>query len=137
MANEEYIMQLSMIQEEARKLEEQLNIINQQIREFDLLKESLDNIENVKSEKVLTSLGKGVFIESKIESKELLVNIGNNVVLKRSTKETKDIIDKQIRELEKIKIQIEQAIGDLDLELQRILEGASNVKHIHDENCNH
>jgi len=137
MANEEYIMQLSMIQEEARKLEEQLNIINQQIREFDLLKESLDNIENVKSEKVLTSLGKGVFVESKIESKELLVNIGNNVVLKRSTKETKDIIDKQIRELEKIKIQIEQAIGDLDLELQRILEGASNVKHIHDENCNH
>jgi prefoldin alpha subunit len=133
MANEEYIMQLSMIQEEARKLEEQLNIINQQIREFDLLKESLDNIENVKSEKVLTSLGKGVFIESKIESKELLVNIGNNVVLKRSTKETKDIIDKQIRELEKIKIQIEQAIGDLDLELQRILEGAREG-HVHQKN---
>ena len=136
MANEEYMMQLSMIQEEARKLEEQLNIINQQVKEFDLLKESLTNIEKVKSEKVLTSLGKGVFVESKIESKELLVNIGNNVVLKRSTKETKDIIDKQIGELEKIRIQIESAIGDLDLELQRILEGAREG-HVHNENCNH
>lgn len=124
MANENYIMQLSMIQEEAKKLEEQLSIITQQTREFEMLKESLDNIENIKSEKFLASLGKGVFVESKVENKEFFVNVGNNVVLKKNAKETKEIIDKQIKELNNIKNQIEKAIENLNAELQHVIEEA-------------
>jgi len=124
MTNENYILQLSRIQEEAKKLEEQLNIINNQIKEFEILKESLDNIDKTKNENFLASLGKGVFIETKINNKELFVNVGNNIVLKKNVKETNEIIDKQIKELNKIKEEIEKSIENLNIELQFLVEEA-------------
>jgi prefoldin alpha subunit len=124
MENQNYIIQLSMIQEEGKKLEEQLNIVDSQIKEFYSLKESLDSLKDIKDNKFLSSLGRGVFVESKVNSNEFFVNVGNNVVLRKSSEETKEIIDKQIKELNNIKSQILATIENLNLELQNIIEQA-------------
>ncbi|MEM3405634.1 MAG: prefoldin subunit alpha [Candidatus Pacearchaeota archaeon] len=129
MVNENYILQISLIQEEARKLEEQLSIINQQIMEFMSIKESLKYIKE-KNKKTLLSLGKGIFVETEIKNKELFVNVGNGVVLKKTIEETKEIINKQLEELERLKNQIVINIEILSLELEKIIEKINENKKI-------
>ncbi|MBU1136603.1 MAG: prefoldin subunit alpha [Nanoarchaeota archaeon] len=127
MTKEEYIFQFNMLQKEAEKMQEQLQIINQQIAEFEILKLSLEKIENHKEE-MLSSLGKGIFIKTKPLEKELFVNIGNGIVLKKTTKDTEKIIEKQVKQLEDIKQSLLTEIEKINMELQRVLEQAQNSK---------
>jgi len=137
MANENYILQLGMIQEEAKKLEEQFNILEQQIQEMEILKLSIKEVEKKENNDFLVPLGKGIFLQANLKNKEFLVNVGNGVVLKKTAEETIKIIEKQEIEIEKIKIEIEKRIQQINLELQKIMEEAQKEEHTHDDNCKH
>jgi prefoldin alpha subunit len=122
MAKEDYLIKLSMMQQEAEKLQEQVQIINQQIAEFEVLKLSLGNIGENKE--ILANLGKGVFIKSEIKDKELFVNIGQGIVVRKNADEACKIIDKQISELGELKRNILQEIEKINSNLQELLEEA-------------
>lgn len=124
MANEELIMKLSVLQQEAGKIEEQIQLVNQQIQEFENLNESLNKFENGKE--MLAGLGKGVYFKCRTEDDKLLVNIGENVILKKTGKETVDIVNKQIINLERFKENLLGQIEKINLELQRIVSEARN-----------
>lgn len=124
MTNEELIMKLSVLQQEAGKIEEQIQLVNQQIQEFEGLKSSLEKFEN--GQEMLAGLGKGVYFKCKTEDDKLLVNIGENVVLRKTRKETAKIIDKQILNLEKFKENLLNQIEKINLELQKIVSEARN-----------
>jgi len=124
MTKEEYLFKLSLLQQEANKLEEQIQLINQQVSELEILKMSLEKIDKIEEKEILASLGKGIFIKAEKKENELFVNIGEGVVVKKTSKETCDIIDKQIKQLEEIKINLLSEIEKINFQLQELVKEA-------------
>ena len=111
---------------ELKFLEQKINQVNEQILElekqsltFNLLSENLEDIQKTKTgEKIFVPLGSGLFIESQLkDNKEVLINIGSDVFIKKDISEARIFIKEQIG-------QIESTINIIDKTLQKlVLEG--------------
>ena len=99
METSEYLMQLQLLEQQAGHFEEQLEVINQQIEELNRLKKNLNDFQNSKESEVFSEFGKGIYFKSSIKSKELLVEVGAGVVVKKTPEEAKEIIVQQIKKL--------------------------------------
>jgi prefoldin alpha subunit len=124
MANEEIILRLNMMQQEAGKIEEQIQNVNQQMRDMEVLKNSLNNLGNGKE--ILANLGKGIFIKSKIEDEKLFVNIGSGIVVRKNIKDTGEVITRQIGKLEEMKKQLLHEIEHINHDMINIVEEVQN-----------
>lgn len=124
MKKEEYILQLSMLEQQAREIQQQLGLVNQKIRDMDILKNSIEKIREAKENEFLAPLGEGLFIKSKIEDKELFINVGSKIVVRKSIKEIDVIIEKQVHQLEELRSKMEKETERLNLQLQSIVEQA-------------
>ncbi len=125
---EEFLLKLSSLEEEANKTQEQISLVNQNIQDFEILKTSIKNIEGNKD--ILTSLGKGVFIKTEIKEKELFVNVGAGVVLKKSPSETFSIIEKQIKNLKEVKEELIKEIEKINKNLLVLIEEAKKQNQV-------
>ena len=104
MAHEEYLMRLNMLEQRIQKVQEQLMIVEQQRAEISTLSNSLDKIKGKKDKEILAHIGRGIFIKSKIiDNDELIIDVGSKVFLKKSIDEGKEIIEKQVGELENVR----------------------------------
>ena len=91
-----------------------------QTEELKKIKEDLLNLKDVKDKKTYVPLGAGIFLESELKNtKNVVMNVGSNVLVKKDFKSANEILDKQINELKKIQVQ-------LDSELNRIEAGLIN-----------
>lgn len=128
MEQQEYLIKLSMIEQEAQKLEERITIFNSQIQEMNAIKKCLEEIENKnindKDGEILSNLGKGIFIKTEIKSKDLFVNVGKNIVIKKNTKETVKILDDQLKKLSLGKEETTNRIIKLQVEMQNLIQEA-------------
>lgn len=116
--NEEYIVRLSVMQQQAEKIQEQIELVNSQMQDLDSLKSSLANLD--KGE-ILANIGRGIFVKAEIKNKDLYVNIGEKVVVKKNTEETQDMIGKQMINLENIKNQLLDDLQGINRQLQSLI----------------
>ncbi len=94
---QEKLFRLSMLEQQARQIEQQLQAIEQQIIEMQLLKMNLDELKKSDDkDEVLASIGGNIFIKTSLQSKELFVDVGAKTVVKKSIDEAKELIDKDI-----------------------------------------
>jgi len=124
---EKYIM-LQLIAGQLAELEKEIQMVEQKRVELITLRRSLDNLSNTKSEaKSFSALGLGLYIPSKVMSNEdLLVNVGSNVLVKKSQSDVKALLDSQ---LEQAQLAVSQMIQNMQVlesravELQREIQG--------------
>lgn len=126
MANEQYIMRLYALQQEAEKYEEQLNLANQQIQELESLSLSLKKITENKD--ILAPIGRGIYVESEVKSKELFVNIGSNIIVKKTPNQAIEIISNQINKIEEIKNGLMNEMNELNNQMRDLLEEAQKAE---------
>lgn len=131
MGKEEYIMQLSMLEQQAKEVQQQVMMVNQKINEMNVLKLSLDRINHSTEKEFLAPLGEGVFVKAKLEDKELFVNVGAKTVVKKSIKETEGIIDKQVKQLEDLRKELEKGIEKLNTDLENVVNKARKESEEH------
>lgn len=124
MQKEEYIFQLSALEQQAREIQQQVGLVNQKINELNVLKLSLDKLEKTHEKEFLAPLGEGVFVKARLEEKELFVNVGSKIMVRKSMKETEAILEKQSKQLEGLRKELEQGIENLNNELQHIVDKA-------------
>ena len=131
MAKENYLLKLSILEQEANKIQEQMQLINQQILELESLKTGLEklNLEDKKKNEILAPLGKGIFVKSEIKESDLFVNLGSGIILKKKPKETSEIIEKQVKELENLKIILSDNIAQINFQLQNLVLEAQKEKN--------
>ncbi len=122
MVNEEYIMKIGMLQEEGKKIEEQLNLFTQQSIELSNLQENLKNFHETKQKEILASFGKGIFFKSDVREKGFFVNVGGGIVLKKSYEETREIISRQIVQIDKIRAELVKEIQKLNSQIVELVE---------------
>ncbi len=115
-------MQLNMLEQQGREIQQQVGLVNQKIGELTVLKLSLNRIHETKEKEFLAPLGEGVFLKAKIEEKELFVNVGSKLVVRKSIKETEDLIERQVKQLESVKNELEEQVEKLNTELQKLVK---------------
>jgi prefoldin alpha subunit len=119
MDQQELLMQLSMLQQQSEAIEEKLKLINQHASELENLKNGLDKIE--KNKEILVNIGKGIFVNAEIKDKDLLVDVGDKIIVKKTGEETKKVIDKQIANMTEIKTQFLLQLEQINANLQALV----------------
>jgi prefoldin alpha subunit len=81
--------------------EEQAALLENRRVELLLIKASLEDLKE--GSDLLIPLGVGIYAKAKLsDANEFLVNVGSNVIVKKSLDEVKEMIDKEIKEIEKL-----------------------------------
>jgi prefoldin alpha subunit len=99
MEQQEYFIKMQMLGQEAEKIEQQIQTIDQQISELASVRESLQALESGKQKEILANLGKGIFIKTELKGKELLVNVGKEIIVEKSINDTLKVIEDQTTKL--------------------------------------
>jgi prefoldin alpha subunit len=123
MPNEDMIIKLSLLEQQSEELKKRLETINSQISDLESLKASLEKLE--KNKEILSPLGRGIFIKTEVRDDELYVNVGNKVIVRKGFKDTAAIIEKQVKELEEIKIVTSGQMDEITCLLQGLMQEAS------------
>ena len=118
---QQQLIQLQMIEQEANQLEQQMQLIEQHLAEMQQLKMGLDELSESKEKEILAHIGKGIYIPAEIKSKELTVEIGNKNFVKKSIGETKEIVVGEIEKLDSAKQEIMERIEGLQGQMSRLM----------------
>ena len=111
-------MELQLLDQQIKQTQQQLGLLEQQIAELAGLEENLDEIEKVKTDsEIFAPLGQGVFIKASIkDNKEVLMNVGPNIHVKKKIPEAIEVIKAQKEELQNITKQIENSLQQAGLQ---------------------
>jgi len=115
-------LEFQILSQQLNQLQQQINSITGSIIELKSLENSLEEIKKIKKEdSILIPLGNNLFIKGKLENdKEVIMGVGSKVLVKRGLSDAKTMIDKQIRELDVINLQMEHEVIHLKSQLKNL-----------------
>lgn len=121
-ALQEKYMEYQMLQEQLGKMSEQSETLKKQIEELETLKEAILNIEQTKvGSEMFVPISSGIFVKAEIkETNEVLMNVGDNVVVPKNMKDATALIQKQQDEINGYEKTIQQNIQILLVHQERI-----------------
>ena len=128
MANEELIIQLSIMEQKAQQIEQQLQLIDENLIDLERLKDGLDELKNAKGKEIFASIGRGIFVKAKIDDEEILTDVGGRNFVKKDLSETKKILDEQSSKLSVVRDQLLQELQTMNIEFQTMIEKIENEK---------
>ena len=140
MEQQEYSMRMQMLGQEAEKLEQHMQVIEQQISELGSVKESIEGIitkldsksqsKNNKEidREILANLGKGIFVKADVKNEDLFINVGKEVIVRKKPNEAIKIIDEQLVKLVNGKEEIISRISELQGNMQAIMQEAQKAQ---------
>ncbi|MDD5253616.1 MAG: prefoldin subunit alpha [Candidatus Nanoarchaeia archaeon] len=97
--NEEGLLDLQTLSYQIQQLQEQLQIIENQFTELSILSSALDEVKESKGKNSLIPLGPGIFAEAELkDTDKVLVNVGSEIMVRKTIQEAKELIEKQIEE---------------------------------------
>ncbi len=118
---QELMFKLSMFEQQIQQLQQQLQSIEQALTEITSLNFGLDELINSTGKEILAPIGKGIFAKTKLLSEELTVDVGGKNFVKKSIPETKKIIEKQIKKLEEVKIELNNNLKKTGEEFMKLM----------------
>jgi prefoldin alpha subunit len=123
--NQEVLMQFSLFEQKAKKIEEQIQLIERQISEFILLKQSVNDFAESKEENFLAPLGNGIFVNAKkTKEKDFYLGVGSNIIVKKNQLETDKTISNQITKLEEVKKSLFSELETISQDIQKLIESS-------------
>jgi len=128
MVNQEVLFQASLIKKQAEELETHLELMQNQISEMQQMKDSISHISKTNEKEMLSSVGKGVHLKTELKSKELYVEVGAGIVVKKTPEETLNVITAQLKKLNEAKIQLSGQLEIYKETLMRMIKEVQNSK---------
>lgn len=116
-AQQELFFKLSMFEQQIQNIQQQLNVVEKSILDMNSLNTDLGEIEGANGKDILCSIGSGIFAKAKLISEDLIVNIGEKYLVKKSIRETQEIIQNQIKKLEGVKEELNKALEEINKNL--------------------
>lgn len=130
--DQEQIIQFQMLEQEANKISQQLQLVENNLNEIAEIREGLDEIERKETKEMLANIGKKIYIPVEIRDKNLIIEVGNKKFVKKSIKETKELIEEQIEKLGHVKQEMTDGLEELQEEANKLmmqLEKSQKHKH--------
>jgi len=119
---QELIFRLGMFEQQIHQLQEQIEAVERGINDLGSLNFGLDELKGNIGKEILSPLGKGIFVKTKLTSEDLTVDIGGKNFVKKSIPETKKIIEEQIKKLINMKKEINENLEKISDEMTKTLE---------------
>lgn len=120
MSDQELQAKFQIFEQQIMQLQQQLQAVESAIMELSKLSIDLEDLKGNVDKEILSPIGRGVFIKTKLISEDLIVDVGGKNLVNKSIPETKKIIEEQI---EKLKI----SKGSLDVELEKLNQEITKV----------
>lgn len=117
----EQMNQAQVLEKGLRESESQIEFINNQLSELNVFYMSLDSFSKSENNKILASIGRGVFADANLTSKELFVEVGKGVILKKNPEQVKEILAGQIRKLSETRAFLQTQIDFYMSSLQSLI----------------
>lgn len=91
-------LELQLLDEQMKQIQKQIVVLDEQLVELNNTLQALDDFNKTEvGTKILVSLSPGIFTSAELkDNKELLVNVGSNVVVKKTVAETKELLKKRL-----------------------------------------
>lgn len=118
---QETLFKLRAYEQQIGYIQQQINAVENGISELISLNEGIEKLLNSKDKEIFAPIGRGIFIKSKILSEELLVDVGNKNLVKKTIPETQNLIKKQTEKLEEIKKELDMSIEKLVKEVEKMV----------------
>jgi len=123
---QELLMKFQFFEQQMRMMQEQLSVIERESAEMNSMKSDLDEVPKSVGVEFLAPMGKGIFAKSKMTDDELIVDIGNNLLVKRSVPETQKIIEVQVKKLEEIRGDLNKNLEEIHEEMGKLIQEAQS-----------
>lgn len=120
---QELMYRLSIFEQQINQAQEQIEIIEKGIIELKNLDSGIEELKNSKGKEINAQVGRGIFVKAQLLSEELLVDIGNKTLVKKSIDETKKILKEQIEKLEIVRKQLENSLDEINKEMTHLIDG--------------
>lgn len=120
---QEILFKLSLIEQKMQNFHQQLQAVEQRMIELETLKIGLEEFNNSKEKEIIAPLGHGIFTKAKIVSDKLIVDIGNNNLIKKSVKDSQKLIIEQIEKLIEAKKKINETLEETSKDAEKMIEG--------------
>jgi len=126
---QELIFKLSMFEQQAQQIQQQLQAVEQGIVEMRSLSIGIGELKGAEGKEILAPVGRGIFVKAKLLSEKLIVDIGKKNFITKDIPETQDIISEQISKLEEVRESLEASMEDINRELTNTI----NSNHVKKE----
>jgi prefoldin alpha subunit len=115
-------MDFQINEQQLRQISEQFGELNNKIMELEYISQSLDEIGKLeKGTEILAPISSGIFIKADIkDSAKLLINIGSGAVVPKTIKETKELLKKQLDEIEGLRGSLMMQLNEYSLKSQKL-----------------
>jgi prefoldin alpha subunit len=122
------LYQAAMLQKESEESENNLKLIDEQVRELEEFEKGIWAFEKSDSNEIIASMGKGIHVKAKLEEKKLFVEVGAGVVVKKTPAETRKVIEEQIKRFKEARMQILGQLEGYKREFSRLLKEVEKLK---------
>lgn len=134
MENQQELMyKLQMFEQQMQQIQQQIQAVEQGIVDLSQLNLGLDELVGKKDQEVMTLVGKGIFVKTKLLSEELIVDVGGKNFITKSIPNTKDMIADQIEKLKEAKEILTENMEKSSAEFQEMIMQAQGQE----QGCGH
>jgi|TARA_B100002003_G_C13988323_1_gene477664 prefoldin alpha subunit len=119
---QELYMELNMINQQIQEYQKQIQQFEETIQEVRESKKSLDEISVLEEGKeILLPIVSGIFAKAEIKNtKEFIVNVGANTAVEKPVDDVKKLLDKQLEEIQKTQNNFVDNLQKLTVQSQKL-----------------
>lgn len=128
MAKEEYLLKLVALEQEINKLEQQMQLIEQQVLEIYTIQICLQELKKSKEKQMFANLGKNIFIKTEIQDKNLFMDVGNRIFVKKNISDTLKIVEDQLIRLGEAKSNVLGKMQEIQQQMEQIVVEAEKAE---------
>ncbi|HLD54765.1 MAG TPA: prefoldin subunit alpha [Candidatus Nanoarchaeia archaeon] len=118
---QELMFRFQMFEQQVQQLGQQLDAVERGIIEMTSLNIGLNELVGGKNKEIMAPVGRGIFAQAKLLSDELLVDIGEGKLVKKSIPDTQKLIEEQVKKLGQAKIELNNAMEQINEELTKTM----------------
>jgi len=125
--NQELMLRASLLERQSQEIQSTLEFIDKQLLELEEFGSDLESFSKSSEKQMISSLGKGIYVKSSLENKDLYVNVGAGVIVKKSPEDAERIVEGQVKKLKEARVQLSaqleannQALVNLISEVEKI-----------------
>lgn len=108
------ILEMNLMENRLKQLDQQLNMIEQQLVEDEKLEEYLTELKSSPKSGAIFPLGGGIFVKGSLEKVDtVLVNIGSKILVEKSVDDAKKLIEKRKNKLNVAKVDLGNHIREI------------------------
>ena len=126
---QERYMEMQMLEQQIRQIQQQIQMLENQLMELTATSQGLDDFEKTsKGTDILVPLSPGIFTKATLkDNKDVIVNVGANVAVKKDIRSTKDLINKQAVEIKRFQEEMMVELQKLGLKAGSIEQEINNT----------